>query len=527
MSFQGSVALAEIPEGFDPHVFDPEELAYIFWQGSWAATRRRTQIAPDGDWTIWAILAGRGAGKTRTAAETLAGWAYNSPGTRWLVSGRTTGDMRSVCFEGDSGLLSVIPDQLIADYNRSLFELKIRTIGGGDCSLIKGIGADKPDAFRGPQFHGGWLDELAAWQRIQASWDMIMFGMRLGLHPKIIVSTTPRAKPLIRQISENKLAFPTTVTRESSYANRANLAPTYWKQLSQYEGTQIGRQEIHGEVLDAEEAAVIKRSWWNLWRPKIERPNSQGEMKNKPLLPKLEFVLMSLDTAFTEKTRDQKTGEPDMSACSVWGFFQLSVDSIKPGVKVPKAGAILLDCWEEQIGLPDLIDRVKKEMKLPYGDEEQEPIIHNDGRFSIKPHEVGRKPDLILIEEKGSGISLRQMLAREQIPTAGYNPGRADKLARLHAVSHLFASGYIWVPESSSNPDKPQTWAEPLLTQVCTFSGTGSVDHDDYVDTTSQALRYFADRLQVSTTLKRDPDKEAEERAEAEANRRAARNPYA
>jgi phage terminase large subunit-like protein len=135
------------------------------------------------------MLAGRGAGKTRTAAEQVGWWAWTEPGTRWLVGAPTSSDVRATCFEGDSGLLSVIPAQLITDYNRAFHELKL-TNG----SLIKGIPASEPERFRGPQFHGAWLDELAAWDYLQEAWDQIMFGVRLGNKTRILATTTPKPK---------------------------------------------------------------------------------------------------------------------------------------------------------------------------------------------------------------------------------------------------------------------------------------------------------------------------------------------
>jgi phage terminase large subunit-like protein len=91
------------------------------------------------------MLAGRGAGKTRTAAEQLGWWAWEYPKTRWLVAAPTSADVRSTCFEGDSGLVSVIPAPLIEDYNKALHELRL--VNG---SLIKGIPASEPERFRGP-----------------------------------------------------------------------------------------------------------------------------------------------------------------------------------------------------------------------------------------------------------------------------------------------------------------------------------------------------------------------------------------
>ena len=155
--------LAEILQ--DPEVqakfntLPAEDQAAWAWRANWLTKAHKHQIVPAGDWwTIWLMLAGRGAGKTRTAAEQVGWWAWQEPGTRWLVGAPTRSDVSATCFEGDSGLLSVIPRSLVADYNRAFHELKL-TNG----SLIKGIPASEPERFRGPQFHGAWLDELAAW----------------------------------------------------------------------------------------------------------------------------------------------------------------------------------------------------------------------------------------------------------------------------------------------------------------------------------------------------------------------------
>jgi len=260
----------------------PVEQAIADWQMKWMVKRLPHQIPPKGaDWTIWLLLAGRGAGKTRTAAEVISAWAIMRPDTRWLVSAPTYSDLTGVCFEGESGLINVIPPDLIETYNRS--EVEIKLING---STLKGITAEKPERFRGPQFHGGWLDELAAWQRADEAFDLLSFGMRLGDHPRLICTTTPKPNTIIRNLLARE-GKDVIVTRASTYENLANLAPTFRDQILRYEGTTIGRQEIHAEVIDPEEMGVIKRSWVKLWK---------GE------LPELEFIVMSLDTAFTEET---------------------------------------------------------------------------------------------------------------------------------------------------------------------------------------------------------------------------------
>jgi hypothetical protein len=151
------------------------------------------------------------------------------------------------------------------------------------------------------------------------------------------------------------------------------------------------------------------------------------------------------------------------------------------------------------LGFPELIERVPKEMKKRYGQFDQ-PLIKSPFGPSLIGHGAGRAPDVLIIEDKGSGVSLRQMLAREGIPAYPYNPGRASKLERLHAISHVIASGMVWLVESENVPGQPKSWYDPFIQQMCEFSGEGSVKHDEMVDCTSQAIRYITDRNLIRVT---------------------------
>ena len=228
-----------IQSGPDLNKATPEWRGALKARTKWLSIANDHQITPSGDWwSIWLLLAGRGAGKTRCAAEWVWWEAWTQPNTRWLVSAPTSGDVRDVCFEGESGLLNVVPNILIKDYIKSLHEIKL--VNG---SMIKGIAASEPDRFRGPQFHGGWLDELAAWDYLDDAWDMLQFGMRLGQHPKLICTTTPKPKPLIVDLV-NRDGDDVCYTTATTFDNIKNLAPNFQKQILQYEGTKIGRQEI-------------------------------------------------------------------------------------------------------------------------------------------------------------------------------------------------------------------------------------------------------------------------------------------
>ncbi|NBW17685.1 MAG: hypothetical protein EBR82_57890 [Caulobacteraceae bacterium] len=413
------------------------------WRMLWLTKALKHQILPHGDdWSIWLMLAGRGAGKTRTAAEQIAWWAWCHKSTRWLVAAPTSSDVRGTCFEGDSGLLNVIPPVLVADYNKALHELRL-TNG----SLIKGIPASEPERFRGPQFHGGWCDELAAWEYIQDSWDQIQFGMRLKLpdmKTRLICTTTPKPRDLILDLIGRE-GDDVVLTTASTYSNIDNLSENFKRQILQYEGTNLGRQEIHAEIIDPEEGGIVRREWFKLWPA------------DKPL-PKLEYIVQSYDCAFTEKTVN------DPTACITFGVY-------KPedgGMRV-----LIIDAWQDRLQYPDLKPKVLDEYEIVFG----------EGKDA-------KRVDLVLVEDKAAGIVLIQDLQRAHIPVRKYNPGNADKIQRLSIVANVVKAGRVYVPESSVNPGFVRDWAEAMITQICSFPQT---THDDFVDAFSQALRYLRD----------------------------------
>lgn len=468
-----------VNEAYD--ALNPYNKIAFAYRTRWLNRAHDHQKLPAGDWwTIWLLLAGRGAGKTRTAAEQIWHWAWEYPGTRWLVAAPTSSDVRATCFEGDSGLMNVVPKYLIDDYNKAFHEIKL--ING---SLIKGIPASEPERFRGPQFHGGWCDELAAWDYLQDAWDQIMFGVRLTI-PKVegepefksrlICTTTPRPKDLIIELV-GRDGDDVMVTTASTYTNLDNLSANFRKQILQYEGTKLGRQEIYAEVLDPEESGIVKRDMIRLW------PNG------KPF-PKFEYIIQSYDVATSEKTVN------DPTAASTWGMFK------------PQDGpmsVMLIDCWQDRLQYPDLRPKVIEDYEVVFGEGKER-----------------KRVDLILIEDKSAGISLIQDLQRAHLPVRGYNPGKADKLQRLNIVSPTFARGRVWMPESSERPGYVKDWVEPLLSQLCAFPDT---THDDFVDSTTQALRFLRD----SGWLEIDPPPEDDydEDDFVDSGRVRRENPYA
>jgi predicted phage terminase large subunit-like protein len=436
--------LSELLDSETAAEFDAQEehdrIAQIAHAG-WVAGAHAYQIPPplEMDYLVWMMLAGRGAGKTRSAAEALWWWAWLVPGARCLVLAPTSNDVKFTCFEGQSGLLNVIPQQLIVDYNKQDHQIKL-TNG----SIIRGISADSYERLRGPQWHFAWCDELAAFQYLQDAWDMMMFGLRLGDQPRVIVTTTPKPKDLILDLVGRE-GDDVVIDRASTYANKANLAPSFQKQLEQYKGSKLYQQEVLGEIVDLEDGKVVSRDMFKLW------PANKA-------FPKFEFIIQSYDCAFTDKQYN------DPTAMTTWGVF-------KP-MDGPMS-VLLIDCWAEHLTFPQLKPKVLDEWRVSYG----------EGKDA-------KRPDLILVEDKAAGISLVQELRQMHLPVRPWNPGNADKMTRLQITASIFTTGRVWLPESSARAGYVKDWAEGFLSQLCSFPDS---THDDYVDSATQAIRLLKD----------------------------------
>ncbi len=217
----------------------------------WPAHARPNQLPPSGDWRIWLAIAGRGYGKTRMGTE----WVRDSAKLFRFVNliGATADDARDILIEGESGILAVCPDD-----ERPLYLPSKRRLEwpNGAVSLI--FTADEPDRLRGKQHERLYCDEIASWKYASDAWDMAMFGLRLGLDPRCLATTTPRPIALVRALIADVACIVTTGT---TYENRDNLAPAFYDQIiTRYEGTRLGRQELNAELLEDVPGALWERA---------------------------------------------------------------------------------------------------------------------------------------------------------------------------------------------------------------------------------------------------------------------------
>lgn len=225
---------------------------------TWRIWARPEQVAPEGDWDHWLILAGRGFGKTRSGAEWVHEQIANGARRVALVA-RTAADIRDVMVEGESGILNTAHPGRRPKWNPSN-----RRLTWPNGAIATTFSAQEPNSLRGPQYEKAWCDELAAWSYAQETWDQLQMVLRLGQHPQACITTTPRPTPLVRSLiadawSPGRVGG-TVVSKGSTFDNAANLAASFSAKLfRKYDGTRLGRQELYAEVLDDNPGAMWKR----------------------------------------------------------------------------------------------------------------------------------------------------------------------------------------------------------------------------------------------------------------------------
>jgi phage terminase large subunit-like protein len=238
------------------------------------------------------ILAGRGFGKTRTGAE----WVreqIKAGRSRVALIAPTASDARDVMVEGESGLLAVCwagdrthDGQLLG---RPQFEPSKRRLTWANGAIGTLFSAEEPERLRGPQHEVGWCDELAAWKYLRETWDMFMFGLRLGDDPRTCITTTPKPLPLVKEIAKDAR---TVITRGSTFDNASNLAPTFLQAIREkYEGTRLGRQELNAEILDDLPGALWSREGIDQHRVKT--------------IPEMQRIVVAVDPSGTKGESDE------------------------------------------------------------------------------------------------------------------------------------------------------------------------------------------------------------------------------
>lgn len=264
-----------------------DTLAETLSAGTWRDKARPSQLPPPGDWLGWLLLAGRGFGKNFAGAGWINELVETGTAGRIALVAATAADARDVMVEGASGLLTMAPK-----WNRPLYAPSKRRLEWPNGAIATTYSAEEADRLRGPEHDAAWCDELAAWENAQATWDMLMLGLRLGAHPRWLVTTTPRPIRLLRELLARDDVI---VTRGSTYENAENLSPTFLQAIrSRYEGTRLGRQELNAEMLTDTPGALWQVEW--LDRDRVSKA------------PDLKRIVVAIDPAVSSHEGSDETG---------------------------------------------------------------------------------------------------------------------------------------------------------------------------------------------------------------------------
>ena len=424
-------ALRELPDDQVKEALSqlsPKQLESL--KHDWSFWARPEQIEPKGDWNTWFINAGRGFGKTRAGVEWVREQVKKGH-KRIAAVAATNSDIERVMVKGESGFLSVCYKGDKTHKGKEMgypeWSPTKRTLTWANGAKVEFYSAEEPERLRGPQFSAAWCDELAAWNKDIDTWDMLQFCLRLGKHPKVCVTTTPKPTKLVRQLTKDPS---TRVTTGSTFDNAANLADTYLKAVKdQYEGTRLGRQELYAEVMEEAEGA--------LWTTQM----LDDAQIDRDKVPSLNRIVVSIDPAVTANKESDMTG------------------IVVAGVDVNGKGYVL----------GDYTDRLS-----PQG-------------WASKAIELYHlyQADRIVAERNQGGDMVRRTLEVEDetVPIKLVHASRG-KFARAEPISALYERNLV---HHVRNPEDGHNLNE-LETQMRTWEPLGSIGSPDRLDALVWAL---------------------------------------
>ena len=269
----------------------------------WKRWGRDKQIAPDWDWFVWMVMAGRGFGKTRTGVEWIRSHVEGPssliapPGAprRIAIVADEPGDIIKDIYEGAGGFKQNCPP-----WNRPIYNKNLKRFIWPSGIYANCYSAEDPESLRGPNIEMAWCDELGKWRYAEEAWKQLELIVRLG-NPRVLVTTTPRPietiKDLIKRVrGPDNPDGDVALAHGTTYENKANLSPKWFKMLAgTFEGTRMGRQELLAEILEDVEGAFWTRDMIELAR--AGRP------------PKaMDRIVVAIDPAVTSGEDADETG---------------------------------------------------------------------------------------------------------------------------------------------------------------------------------------------------------------------------
>jgi phage terminase large subunit-like protein len=417
-----------------------EEAAALLYE--WQRWARPSQLPPKSDWLVWLLLAGRGFGKSRTGAEWVRAEAERDKTARIALVAPTAADVRDVMVEGESGILAISPP-----WFRPIYEPSKRRLTWPNGAMATTYSADEPDRLRGPQHSKALCDEVASW-RYPETWDMLQFGLRLGVKPQTVVTTTPKPTKLIRDLLARKDCH---ITRGSTYDNRSNLAKPFLEAIvKKYEGTRLGRQELYAEILEDIPGALWSRRSLdenrvdkapNLIRKvvAVDPPATSGENANE-----CGIVVVGMDEAGRAYVLDDWSAQasPDEWARKVVAAYRLH-DADLIVAEVNQGGEMVAQVIRSV--LPDAPIKMVRATRGKYIRAEPVSALYEQGRVK----HVG---SLATLEDQMVGFTPERAADRKD----GFSPDRVDAL--VWGMTELFPDVISSSDERPAQPHVATGW---------------------------------------------------------------------
>ena len=440
----------------------------------WRGSARPEQQPPDGDWRVWYLQGGRGAGKTRTGSETLADWITErdiltgDPG-HWGILAPTYGDARDVCVEGPSGILVAL-GPLVLDWNRSMGEI---WIAGGSRIYLDGAD-DGALRIQGTNLRGAWADEVGNWKKWEQSWfESLRFAVRIA-PAKIVATGTPKmGHGLVRYLVN---AEEVEISRMSTADNMMNLDPIVVAELiEQYAGTRLGLQELEGHYFEGMEGDLLRRADWRYYPPEWGFYCPSNREPEWERLPAFNFLVSSWDTSIKDRTHS------DFVSGQVWGIHGTQ--------------RWLLRLFHSRAALTATIEAMVE--------------YHSWAERQFPGTAV-----YTLVEESANGPDAMREIRKFVQGVIAY-PAKGSKAMRAQAATPALEGHHCLLPGASADDgadfDGPSTPAaiQGFVEELAAFTPDEKAAHDDQVDAWSQMVNWSRDRsgatMSVPTGQSRPP----------------------
>jgi predicted phage terminase large subunit-like protein len=421
------------------------------------------QIPPEGEWSVWVLLAGRGTGKSDAGAAEMNTHMMGPPcdrrlpgGHRGRIIGPTYTDVVAACVNGPSGIKAHNPDVELKNTKEGTVVL---WPNGAYARIFGAYGPDDPERLRsGGNSCRDWQDEFGAFRKIEEVWDQAQFGLRLGENPRSVITTTPKNRPKIRELAaagdryaaegdslprELRVAITRASTKDNPHLAKGVRDALY----AAYEGTRLGAQELEGQILD-DLGTFFERAWFGL----LEEP------------PPWPQKVRSWDLAGTPPGPANE--DPDWTAGALVAYEPRQIRQTADGSEVHVGGF----CVEDVVRLRDSPANVEQTVI---------DTARRDGPFVrvIIEREPGQsgKSQLAHFQQVLAGVAL----VEEHSPTG-------PKQVRAQLVSSAAQQGRVSLVRGN--------WNVALLDELEEFTGTPLDRHDDQVDALSQAFAVLEGR---------------------------------